>query len=419
MLTELTKCRICKNEDLEVVLDLGEIYPSGFLKPDEKLSEDMKAPLVLCRCKGCGVVQLKHSREPDSMYRQYWYTSSLNKSMVSSLQDLVNDIETRVNIEDNDIVVDIGCNDGTMLSLYSNKTIKRVGYDPSKNLEEQAKRQCTWFVNDYFSAEAYPYALNVVGQKAKVITAIAMFYDLEDPIKFCKDVVSILDEKGIFVIQFTDLASMIRETAFDNICHEHLEYYRLEDIANIYAEVGLRIIDVSYNDVNGGSIRVTATHRDNDLFTPDYVIQTLVDEFNYLKGHPLSVFKQQVETIQFKVNEFLKWAKDHGHVVYLMGASTKGNTLLQLCGVNHDLVPYAAEVNKEKFGLRTAGTDIEIISEEEALIKHPTHFLVPVWHFKQNLLSNPRIQDYLKSGGYLVFPLPYFHIVTDKGEWKI
>ena len=409
-ITEEIGCRVCDGM-LEEVLDLGSIYPSGFLKDTDEMLEGDKAPLVLCKCDKCGLVQLKHTIDLDLMYRQYWYSSSLNKSMVTSLKEIVAEIEGRRVLKDGDVVLDIGCNDGTLLESYIfYKNLQMVGFDPALNVAKE--RYDYAFVNDYFSAEKY------VWDKAKVVTAIAMFYDLPDPNKFVADVAKVLHKDGIFVIQFTDLLSMIKLTAFDNICHEHLEYYKLDDVDRILKTNGLQIIDVSYNNVNGGSLRVTAAHE--GTYTPSWGVQEfLIQEFNYLQGHTLEDFKEAVEKVKFKLSSFLKWAKGHGHVVYSLGASTKGNTLLQLCGVTEDLVPYAAEVNKDKFGLRTVGSNIKIISEDEALIKHPDYFIVPVWHFRDSILSNLKIQDYINSNGRLVFPLPEFTVYTTTGGYKL
>lgn len=408
---EETNCRVC-NGELEVVLDLGSIYPSSFVKDDEIVTEDTKAPLALCKCDKCGLVQLKHTIDLDQMYRQYWYTSSLNKSMVVSLQNITREIESRQILNDGDTVLDIGCNDGTLLEAYSYpERLVQVGYDPALNIVRKDDYSYA-IVNDYFSAEKY------VWDKAKVITAIAMFYDLPDPHKFVEDVEKVLHEKGIFVIQFTDLLSMIKLTAFDNICHEHLEYYRLDDVDRLLKAHGLEIIDVSYNNVNGGSLRVTAAHA--GAYNVKWGVEEfLLQEFNYLSGHDIEWFKHNVESTKFKLSSFLKWAKGHGHKVYSLGASTKGNTLLQLCGVTDELVPYAAEVNKEKFGLRMIGSNIKIISEDEAIMKHPDYFIVPIWHFKENILQNLKIHDYLNSNGRLIFPLPEFTVYTQTGEFKL
>lgn len=406
-------CRICKGK-IEEVLNLGSIFPSGFVL--EQPTEAEKVPLVLSRCTDCGLIQLKHTVNLDLMYRQYWYSSSLNKSMVSSLKEIVCEIEERVSLKEGDIVVDIGCNDGTMLEMYSQPGILRVGFDPSLNLQRK-QFPLFLFCNDYFTYKAYHEGMGD-GRGAKVVTAIAMFYDLPDPNSFVEDVKHILRDDGIFVIQFTDLLSMYKSTAFDNICHEHLEYYRLHDVIGLLEKHNFDVIDVSYNDVNGGSIRVTACHAGRYKVDPS-VSESLEKETEFLNNYSVEDFNKAVSGIKFKVSEFLKWVSSHSHRVYALGASTKGATLLQVCGVTEKQVPFAAEVNKDKFGLRTVGSNIEIISETDAFIKHPDYFIVPIWHFKKNLLANKHVISYLESNGKLVFPLPYFHIVTKDGEFRI
>lgn len=399
--TKEIRCRVCRGELLDV-LDLGEIVPSGFT--DGKVISE-KAPLVLAECRDCNLVQLRHTVDLDQMYRQYWYASSLNKSMVSSLQDIVNEVEERVKLDYGDVVLDIGCNDGTLLGLYS-KDVLTVGFDPALNLDKTIP--INHFVNDYFSLGTYQGL-----PQAKVITAIAMFYDLPDPHQFVEDVVNILHKEGIFVIQFTDLLSMYKACAFDNICHEHLEYYKFADVKFLLEAHGLEVIDVSYNDVNGGSIRITAAH--NGAYKVSKSVRKAYKlEEAYIDSYGFGEFKQCIESTIIKMNNFLSVASNLDLSVFLMGASTKGNTFLQICKIDRYKVPYAAEVNKSKFGLYTAGSNIYIIPEEEALSMNPDFFLVPVWHFKENLLQNAKIRKYIEDGGQLVFPLPEFEIVGKK-----
>ncbi len=397
---EEDNCRVCGGS-LTVVLDLGEIYPSTFLSDNEKISEDLKAPLVLAECNNCKLIQLKHTVDLDLMYKkQYWYLSALNKSMISSLKDIVCEIEDRIDIQDDDVIVDIGANDGTMLNMYD-KGIT-VGFDPAPNL----KNELNLFVNDYFSAEKYPSNL----RKAKVITAIAMFYDLPDPNQFVEDVKLILSDDGIFVVQFTDLLSMFRVCAFDNICFEHLEYYKLSDVMDILRKHGLDVIDVSYNDVNGGSLRVTAC-LDGAYLPKPSVVSFLAKEKEYLREHGFDYFYKRIVDTLLQCKNFFAECKDFNKKVALLGASTKGNTLLQVCGITNKDAEFAADANKDKFGLRTVGSNIKIIPEDEVLAMKPDFLFVPIWHFKTNLLSKDRIKDYINSGGKLVFPLPEFHIV--------
>jgi hypothetical protein len=396
-------CRICRGE-LKVILDLGNIVPSGFVDHDNSQGDGAKAPLVLAECESCKLVQLKHTVDLDLMYRQYWYASSLNKSMVSSLSDIIVDIEKRILLEPGDTVIDIGCNDGTLLEMYPDY-LHRVGYDPAVNIERNSGYT---FINEYFTSDGY---FDVYQQKpARAITAVAMFYDLPDPHRFVEDVANILKEDGLFVIQFTDLLSMYKACAFDNICHEHLEYYKLADVKFLLEAHGLEIIDVSYNTVNGGSVRITAAH-EGKYPVKEFVEKALEYENIYMTDFGFSVFKENMDIAITDMFGFLAFTGVFDKDVFLLGASTKGNTLLQVCKIDRNKVPFAAEVNKEKFGLYTAGTGIYILPEDEAFDLKPDYFIVPIWHFKENILNNPKIIKYINDGGALVFPLPEFELV--------
>lgn len=409
IIEERSTCRVCDGV-LNTVFDLGGIYPSNFINDDEELQ---KAPLCLSQCNKCNLIQLKHTVELDSMYRQYWYRSSLNPSMVRDLQDVVSNIEQLIELNDKDVVIDIGANDGTMLSMYQNKNLVTIGIDPALNLQNRAEKNCSFFINDYFSAEqlkAFP--------KAKVITSIAMFYDLEDPHSFVEDIKNSLAEDGIWVVQFTDLLSMLRANAFDNICHEHLEYYALKDLVMLFQHHDLRIFDVSYNTVNGGSIRAYVCHnksnRPTDIRVPDF----LKEELNYFSDftNPIASFKLRVEDIKSIVMDYIRDLRINGNRIALMGASTKGNTLLQYFGLDDYYIDHAAEVNEDKFGLKTAGTNIRIISQDDSMWIPPQYYFIPIWHFASNLIS--RNTEYLEKGGKFIIPMPKPSVINmnNKGE---
>jgi hypothetical protein len=394
MYTTQEGCRICGGH-LRDILNLGDIYPSNFVEE----TEGEPVPLVLVECKECGLVQLKHIVNLDDMYRNYFYQSGINPSMVSSLQNIVNEIENTVNINNLDVIVDIGCNDGTMLDMYKNKTAFKIGYDPALNLKDKAEKKCNVFINDYFTGSSYYF------NKAKVITAIAMFYDLPDPVTFIEDIEGILADDGIFVIQFTDLVSMLKINAFDNICHEHLEYYKLSDIRNLLDKFGLDIFKVSYNNVNGGSIRVFVG-RNKHYPIQDNVLQAIADERAYLDAfeNPMQAFADRVNSIKRTVLDFLVRANNAGIHIYGMGASTKGNTLLQYFGITKVLIPVIAEINPDKFGKKTIATNIPIISEDEAFNNYPDMYFLLPWHFIDDFIT--RNITYLEDGGAFIVPLP-------------
>jgi len=399
---ETSLCRICGGS-LSPLLDLGAIYPSNFVEDD---FEGRKVPLVLTACERCGLTQLGHTLDMDSMYRQYWYRSGLNPTMVAALQDVVDGVCKRIDLKYGDVVVDIGCNDGTMLGMYPPQ-IKRVGFDPARNLAPLAKKNCDVFVNDYFSALDYNSAvypiLSQPPYSAKVITCIAMFYDLHDPIRFLNDVECVLSRDGIFVIQLGDLVSMMRQNAFDNICHEHLIYYSLHDLVDLLSSCGFMTFDVEWNDVNGGSVRVYAAKGSDRSIDPSVEI-SLTRENRYFENDSPWAFASRIERIREELLSFLRGAKNRGFRIHVLGASTKGNTLLQTFGIDHNLIEAAAEINPEKYGKRTVGTNIPIIPEIDSMESQPDYHLVLPWHFIDGFVKQK--VDYLNRGGRFVVPLP-------------
>lgn len=394
------KCIICSNNNLESVFDLGLICPSTFLKDTDACPKAV--PLKLVECPQCHLVQLSELFNLDDFYRQYWYQSGLNSSMVRSLKDVVTEVEKRTNLKDNDLVLDLGCNDATLFALYSNQNLYKVGIDPALNLKYKAEPRCDLFINDYF---------NGYTGKAKVITAIAMFYDVIEPHKFLENITSSLDDDGIFVVQMTDLLGMIYTNAFDNICMEHACVYSLKVLNNLFNEHNLEIFDLAYNDVNGSSLRVYTAFKGKKTVSP-IVSQTLNAEEEFLKKQTWDSWKKQIDVIKEKVVNYIK-----GKNVYVLGASTKGNTLLQYFDINNKDVVCAADINSDKFGLKTVATNIPIISETQALTEQPDVFLVLPWHFRKQIVS--KNQDYLDKGGKFLFPLPTPQIVSKEGTLDI
>jgi len=394
-------CRVCDGK-LNAILDLGSMYPSTFVGNPGK-SVPYKAPLCLCVCEKCGLVQLRDTVDLDIMYREYWYESGLNASMVADLKNVVEDIEDFINLRVGDVVVDIGCNDGTMLDLYSMKDdLVTVGYDPALNLATKAEGKMDHFFNDYFISSYYN---EIFGQKAKVVTSIAMFYDLEDPNSFVENVKEILHPEGIWVIQFTDLLSMLKQNAFDNICHEHLEYYSFEVLVNLMNSHGLEVVDVSYNKVNGGSIRVFVAFP--GVFDSAIQIGVAIHyEKVYMNSFtdPFRSFSRRVTDLTSIILGYLYSSKLDSCTVYGMGASTKGNTFLQYINANSTLISKIAEVHPDKVGLKTVGTGIPIISDTQALEEMPDIFLVLPWHFIDFFVH--KYEPYLQKGGRMIVAMP-------------
>jgi len=406
MFEENIYCRACNSENLIKVLDLGYIFPSTFITGIEYLE---RSPLVLAKCGDCELVQLKHTVNMDSMYRKYWYKSGINVDMRKALMDIVNNITSRIDIKDNDVILDIGCNDGTMFDYYPNYVIK-VGFDPAFNLAREAKNHCDIFINDYFSAEKFP----SLSKRAKIVTTIAMMYDLPDPNKFVEDIKSVLDVGGLWVSQFTDLLTMLRLNEFTTICHEHLEYYSIEWIIEFLKRHGLEVWDIQRNDVNGGSVRFYISYPSVFTVTPS-VTDFLNDEKKYMSSFkdPIVSFAERVETVRHKFMTFLNESMITSKTVMGLGASTKANTLLQYFGVNDKLISCIGEVSKDKFGLKTVGTNIPIVPEGEVLKAKPYCIVVFTWQFKSFFMN--LLKDYIQNDGNVLFPLPNPEIINKSG----
>lgn len=397
-------CRACGGA-LDPVLELGRLYPSAFVTEDQNGFSE-KVPLTLARCAKCELVQLLHTVDLDLMYRNYYYRSGLNQSMQKALFDVAKSAMLNARLEEGDVVCDIAANDGTLLSYYAPFAVTRIGFDPALNIAEEAMRHSDVFINDYFTDTNYPYK-----KKAKIITSIAMFYDLPDPCSFVQGVKSILHEDGIWILQLTDLTSMLKINAVDNICHEHLEYYTLRWLVDFLFTFSLDVFRVEANQVNGGSIRLYVCHAGSREIQEN-VHDHLRSEAIYLNsfGDPLLAFKGRIYSYQFVICHLLGRLRGENKTVYGMAASTKGNTLLQSWGIDSQLIEKIADVNPEKFGKKTIGSNIEIVSDEQALNEKPDYFFLLAWHFEG--FFTEKYRDYLREGGAFIVPLPYPHLVT-------
>lgn len=413
--TERTTCRLCHGA-LKDVVSLGEIHLSTFLDTNE--NPPPKVPLDLVQCTSCDLIQLRHTVNGDAMYSAYWYQSGLNKFMVDALNNVVQETLARVHVEPGDIFVDIGSNDGTLLDQYKDPMVWLVGYEPS-NLYTLSLDKGHIIFNDYFNAAAY---MKVFSKKAKIITSIAMFYDLEEPHTFVEDARAILADDGIWTIQMMDLLSMIATRDFPNMCHEHLEYYTLKDMVNLMDSHGLQVFDVSYNNVNGSSIRVYVSHK-NTRPVESTVKEALDNERAFFEsvGDVATYFKQAVEDVRAGVVSYIRYLRSNDKKVAVMGASTKGNTILQYFGLTEDDIDHAAEINPDKFGKRTVGSNIPIIPESTSLSLKPDYYLILPWGFIDNFIQ--RNMDYLKNGGAFIVPLPDPAVISIKDDqlhvWKI
>jgi len=402
-------CRICNSSKLIKLYSLGNLYISNFLKLGEK---GTKAPLEMIMCDHCKLVQLKHTAPQEILYaRYYWYRSGVTDTMKRALRDITQEIENNIPLRKGDVVLDIGSNDGTLLRTYTRKGLIKVGVEPALNLAKLGKEDLNIFINDFWDIKTYK---ENIDKKAKVITAIGMFYDMEDPGKFIKDISLALDKDGIFITQLMCLKNMLDTNDVGNICHEHLEYYSLKTLKYLFEKNNLEIIDIKHNKVNGGSYRLFCRLIGGSV-KPLTGAKTRLKKFyssekglDLVKTH-INFFKRIEENKKKTVN-FIKSEVKKGKKIWIYGASTKGNTILQFFGINNQLIKGASERSSDKWGKVTIGTNIPIYSEEIARKEKPDYFLVMPYAFIKEFYK--REKKWLKTGGKFILPLPKFKILS-------
>lgn len=422
MYKEITQCRICGNRDLVSVLHLGNFSLTGIF-PREKGKPITRGPIELVRCrndealKNCGLLQLRQSYNPAELYGDnYGYRSGLNRSMIVHLQAQVKRLLNIVPLEKGDFIIDIGSNDGTLLSFYNRKDLTLVGIDPTGAKFQKYYPDHIQLISDFFSARLVREHFG--GRKAKVITSFAMFYDLESPLDFMREIYEVLDQDGVWIFEQSYMPTMLARTLYDTICHEHLEYYGLTQIKWMTDQMGFKIVDAGFNDTNGGSFCVTVAKKDNSKFSENtQLIQGILMEERsrgLMTPKPYEEFKEKVMRHRQELRACFSRLKERSQTIFGYGASTKGNVILQFCQLTAQDIPCIAEVNDDKLGCFTPGTEIPIISEEEGRRRQPDYFLVLPWHFKKTIIE--REQEYLNRGGHLLMPLPGIEIISCQGS---
>jgi hypothetical protein len=401
------------------VLSLGDQYIAGaFAEPGGEQPVARRIPLELVRCdmtrneEGCGLVQLRHTVPGSILYRSYWYRSGVNQTMTRNLHQIAAQAEEMVELHPGDLVIDIGCNDGTLLDGYHASNLKYLGFDPS-DVSRYAVQKGYHVARDFYSYDQL--RQHHVDRKARIITSIAMFYDLEYPRAFVAEVQQALADDGVWVIELHYLPAMLDMNQFDAIVHEHLEYYSLAVIERLLAEAGLRVVRAELNAINGGSVRLFIRHAAH--FAPGDAhaegLQRLrVREFEMAldAAEPYDQFAAAAQNVRESLVSVCRKLVEEGKTIHIYGASTKGNTILQYAGIDSTLVPYAADRNPDKHGSETIGTRIPIISEERSRELQPDYYLALPWHFMDEFLE--RESEFLDRGGQFIVPMPEVRIVS-------
>lgn len=417
-LTHRKTCRVCGSDSLTTVIDLGEQYLQGsFIKEGKELPPMRKIPCQIVRCNpvadenACGLLQMKHSVPPQILYSAYWYRSGTNNTMRQHLKGIAaRAMELWAKPEAT--VLDIGCNDGTLLKNYPAEYVK-YGVDPS-DVAQEVEGENLQVVQDIFPSGRLKQLLGE--RKLDIITSIAMFYDLENPVAFCRSIKEFLSpDGGIWIFEMSYMPEMLRLNSYDTICHEHLEYYSLAVLEKILKLAGLQIFEISFNDINGGSIRCCATHEENNRHNTAEN-QALMNQIRQQEfdleldtDTPYRAFQERIDKEKETLRSLLLDLRGQGKRIHIYGASTKGNTILQFCGIDHEIIECAAERNPDKYGAKTLGTNIPIVSEAESRAMLPDYYLVLPWHFKAEFIE--REKDMLDRGVGLIFPLPTIEII--------
>ena len=412
-------CRVCGSNALTPVINLGNQYLQGsFAKPGEEMPPNRKITTSLVRCdptkdeNSCGLLQMEYSVPPEILYSAYWYRSGTNRTMKNHLKGIVDEAVGIIG-KSSGVVLDIGCNDGTLLDFYPN-TFKKYGVDPSDVSQEIDKKKVT-VIQDIFPSDELFACLK--DRKMDIVTSIAMFYDIEKPVKCAKAIKNILSPEGIWIFEMSYMPSMLEMTSYDTICHEHLEYYSLAVLEYILKKAGLMAFNVTLNDINGGSICCHATHYDNFKYKHDKYLTNIKaihkSEFDLEldTDKPYRKFQERANVHRDELITLLKKIKKNKKRIHIYGASTKGNTILQWCGIDNNIIDYAAERNPEKYGTYTLGTNIPIVSEEQSRAMNPDYYLVLPWHFKEEFLERER--ESLERGIGFIFPLPKIEIIRN------
>lgn len=416
MIKKNEKCRSCGSYNLIDLFSLGNLAVSDFVER-KNIGDGYVAPLTLTMCDsdkgGCSLVQLGHTVPSEVMYRNYWYESGINKTMTTELSDIAQDISATAQLKSGDFVIDIGSNDGTLLRAYDVTGLNTVGFEPALNLLAAGKAGNTVIIPDFFSKEGWH---NKFGDaKAKGISAIGMFYDLDDPNQFLEDVNACLHDDGVFIIQMMYMPYAIERNAFDGICHEHLEYYTILSLEKLLARFDLQIIDVAQRiNVNEGSLRIFVRKKNGTLQVAGGLqrVQDLRDKEkkgNFNKEEAYIRLSSAIERAKQQTIEFLREEKAKGKIIHGYAASTKGNTTLQYYGVGPDLLDAIADRNPNKWGLYTVSSGIPVISEEESRSLRPDYYFVLAWHFIPEFVE--REKKFLAGGGHFIVSMPEFRLI--------
>ena len=403
---KIYKCRSCKSKSLEKLFSLGNMAYTGIF-PKNLKTVLPKGILTLVICKFCKLVQLDQNFSSKKMYgMNYGYRTSLNKSMKKHILNKKKFLNNIIKLKKNSTIIDIGSNDGTFLNSFYRSKFKLVGIDPTIKKFSKYYRSDIIKSSNFFSYKNF----NKVAKKSKanLITSFSMFYDLQDPLKFTKDIYKCLDKNGIWHFEQSYLLDMLSKNSYDTICHEHLEYYSIHSINYIIKNSKLKIIDIKRNNINGGSIAITAAKQKSDYKECKNLINKYLNKEIEKKINNKTTYTKFYSKIlkeKIKLISLIDKLKSKGKNIVGYGASTKGNVLLQWCRIDYKKIDFIYDINEDKNNCYTPGTDIPIYKNLKTVKKKTIYFLVLPWHFKDFILKKEK-KNKINIIKKFIFPLP-------------
>lgn len=413
-----TVCISCGAPLAGDIVIIGDQYPSAIFVSDKSpVASGLKATsLNLTRCtnESCRLVQLANEYDLQYVFDHYPYESGSTATMKQILQDVVNDANRIIPLNSGDVVLDIGGNDGTLLSLVQQPVGARVNIDAAAGVAQLVSAPDYRHVHARFSAEVYR---NLGLPNPRLIFSVAMFYHLTNPIDFCRGISEIMSEDSVWVLQMTYLGTMLRDNIFDNIVHEHAAYYSLFSLEALLSRAGLHIAEARCIESYGGSLRVFIV-KDPASFPKkyrrkDYVgIQRFETDHQTNTCESLRAFNSRAQLLRDSIGAIVDHLVQRHGPLWGFGASTKGNMILQYLGIKTDRMSCILDNNPKKIGTWTMGSMIPIVDEATYLDRLPEYLFVLPYYYTNAFIQV--IQKRLTVGHqvHLFVPLPYPHFVT-------
>lgn len=398
-------CRFCGSSAVLRFLKMGNMpLAGGFLRKEDIAGEKLY-PLDVYLCSECKLVQLLDVVPREVLFGEYFYMSSTTKTLTRHFKDLAKLFSDKF-LDDGSFVVEIGSNDGVLLSPLKELGIRAVGFEPSRNISKIAAEKGLDVVNDYFTCKTAAEAAKRMG-KADLVSASNVFAHIEDLHDVVEGVDEILKENGIFVFEVHYLLDIIQKMQYDTIYHEHLYYHSLTALTSFFREHGMEIFDVQRIPIHEGSIRVFVKREGDKKHEKTSEVTNLI-EIERKAGLDVQgtfvQFGQDVASHRTKLVSMLRKLKAEGKNIIGYGAPGRGNTLLNYCGIGKDILDYVTDESPTRQGKFIPGMHIPIVSPANIVKTKPDIALMLAWSYRKEILEKEK--EFVKNGGKFIVPLP-------------